>query len=125
VIFGFDLCAAGQNRCEDMIKKRLPPRTLAEMSALLALWESGGQSRAEFCREHDIPVWTFQYWQRRCLQADKAGDKAGASAGFKQILPPPEGSSGGFMVRIRHPNGTEILLDGRVEVTFVRELLRW
>lgn len=40
-------------------------RTAARMRRLVAQWRKSGESGASFARRHQIPSWTFWYWQRK------------------------------------------------------------
>lgn len=40
-------------------------RTAARMARLVAQWRKSGESGASFARRHQIPAWTFWYWQRK------------------------------------------------------------
>jgi hypothetical protein len=40
-------------------------RTAARMTRLVAQWRKSGESGASFARRHQIPAWTFWYWQRK------------------------------------------------------------
>ena len=40
-------------------------RDANEWQDMLKVWERSGSSRAEFCREHDVPVSTFDYWRKK------------------------------------------------------------
>jgi hypothetical protein len=35
------------------------------MARLVAQWRKSGESGARFARRHQIPAWTFWYWQRK------------------------------------------------------------
>lgn len=37
----------------------------AEWHKKLEAWKSSGKTRSEFCREHGIPMSTFDYWKRK------------------------------------------------------------
>ena len=36
-----------------------------EWQKIIKAWRGSGISRAEFCRQHKIPVSTFDYWKRK------------------------------------------------------------
>ena len=40
-------------------------RKAARMARLVAQWRKSGESGASFARRHQIPAWTFWYWQRK------------------------------------------------------------
>ena len=40
-------------------------RTAARMARLVAQWRKSGEAGASFARRHQIPAWTFWYWQRK------------------------------------------------------------
>jgi transposase-like protein len=44
-------------------------RTAARMTRLVAQWRKSGESGASFARRHEIPAWTFWYWQRKLSRA--------------------------------------------------------
>jgi hypothetical protein len=35
------------------------------MARLVAQWRKSGESGASFARRHQVPAWTFWYWQRK------------------------------------------------------------
>ncbi len=39
--------------------------TTARMARLVAQWRKSRESGAGFARRHQIPAWTFWYWQRK------------------------------------------------------------
>lgn len=57
---------------------------------LVREFESGGKTRAEFCRQHGIPVTTLDYWRlrRKARQrlVEVAVEKPVAGGGFSLVL---------------------------------------
>jgi hypothetical protein len=51
-------------------------RTAARMARLVAQWRTSGESGANFARRHQIPAWTFWYWQRKLLGASAVAPSA-------------------------------------------------
>jgi len=47
-------------------------RTAARMARLVAQWRTSGESGASFARRHQIPAWTFWYWQRKLSDTSAA-----------------------------------------------------
>src|SRR4051812_35604581 len=39
--------------------------TARRMTALVRQWETSGERKAAFVRQHDISLGTFEYWKRR------------------------------------------------------------
>jgi transposase-like protein len=52
------------------------------MARLVAQWRKSGESGARFARRHQIPAWTFWYWQRKL-----SGTSAGAPAPAPAFVP--------------------------------------
>jgi hypothetical protein len=52
------------------------------MARLVAQWRTSGESGARFARRHQIPAWTFWYWQRKL-----SGTAAVASAPTATFVP--------------------------------------
>jgi hypothetical protein len=42
------------------------------MARLVAQWRKSGESGAGFARRHQVPAWTFWYWQRKLSQTPAA-----------------------------------------------------
>jgi hypothetical protein len=57
-------------------------RTAARMARMVAQWRKSGESGASFARRHQIPAWTFWYWQRKL-----SGASAVASAPAPTFVP--------------------------------------
>lgn len=55
-------------------------RTAARMARLVAQWRKSGESGASFARRHQIPVWTFWYWQRKLSGASAVASAPAAAA---------------------------------------------
>jgi hypothetical protein len=52
------------------------------MARLVAQWRTSGESGAGFARRHQIPAWTFWYWQRKL-----SGTSAAAAAPAPAFVP--------------------------------------
>lgn len=52
--------------------KRARRRSATEAAALVAKFESSGQTRSAFCRAHGLALNTLDYWRRR-LRSKNAG----------------------------------------------------
>jgi transposase-like protein len=52
------------------------------MARLVAQWRTSGESGARFARRHQIPAWTFWYWQRKLSRRP-----AVAPAGAPRFVP--------------------------------------
>lgn len=74
------------------------------MQALLSAWSSSGQSKAIFCREHNIKESTFYYWLKQ--QKQKA---AAAAPKFIKVAPPTPPAA---PIEISYPNGVRIAVAG-------------
>lgn len=74
--------------------KRRTQRTMEEIRELIRGYESGTQSRADFCAGHRLAVSTFDYYRRRyrraeggLVEVDLRGDVAlGRSGGVAVVL---------------------------------------
>lgn len=40
-------------------------KSSSEWQKIIKAWRSSGINKAEFCRQHKIPVSTFDYWKRK------------------------------------------------------------
>ena len=43
--------------------------TARRMTALVRQWETSGEGKAAFVRQHDLSLGTFEYWKRRVREA--------------------------------------------------------
>ena len=78
-------------------------------------WRSSGQSKAAFCRTHELPEWQFHYWYNR-LREDES---ANVQSRFARVTV-GGGSSG---VRLRIVGGVEVELDADFDCGTLKRLL--
>ena len=84
-------------------------------SDLVSRWHSSGQSKAAFCRAHDLSECQFHYWCNR-LREDADTDR---QSGFAQVTV-CRGSSG---VRLRIGGGLEVELDADFDCGTLKRLI--
>ena len=69
--------------------------------AVIEKHAASGMSVAAFCREHDLGIHQFRWWQRRFRKENSSG-----KSGFLQLVPFSKSQHSG--VRIRFNNGVFI-----------------
>jgi hypothetical protein len=84
------------------MKKEQREQQKENMFSLIEKWQQSDQTQKDFCREHDLKLATFHYWQKRFRKQDKE-----EPSGF---IPMEISSSYARAVEIRYPNGVIIQL---------------
>ena len=81
-------------------------------------WEESGLKRAEYCRQNNFPVSTFDYWRHRIR---KESEKANGSSLVKlpMVIQPSQSSS----LSIEYPSGHKIHIPGNYNSDTLRRLV--
>jgi len=90
------------------------------MFALIKKWNKSGTNQKEFCRQHDITIHSFHYWQRKMRRYHST-----PVPGFipvETVPPPPTNVSNGE-IQIQYPNGVLVILDKAVSISRLRALI--
>lgn len=92
----------------------------AEMFALVEELPQSKMTRKEFCREKDISINCFYYWQKKYRQQYQE-----SSAGFIAVRT-GTGSRTGFSqpIILTYPNGISLQLPAGTPLTVISSLLR-
>lgn len=81
------------------------------MFQMMENWEQSGKTQIDFCEENKISVLKFRYWLKKYREKD-------IDFGFVQLNPVTEQE-----LRIRYPNGVEILIPNQTPVCVIRSLV--
>ena len=81
-------------------------------------WESSGLKRAEYCRQNNFPVSTFDYWRHRIR---KESEKANGNSLVK--LPVVIQQAQSCSLSIEYPSGHKIHIPGNYNSTMLRRLV--
>jgi len=112
------------------ISRQRKPRTLRKRSVeeqqrLLALFEHGGQSLKQFCRENDVALSSLTYWRSRVRRSvPERLEGALVEVPPTMVRPAPLRGAAPSLpgtVEIRLPNRVELSVSAE---SWVRELLR-
>lgn len=87
----------------------------AHWSGVMEAWRRSGQSKAAFCREHEIGEPVFYYWQRQLRE-----DSSPEVEGFAQVGPVDLAGSG---VRLRLPSGMVLELEAGFDAVTLSRVL--
>lgn len=98
--------------------KQTTQRNKAQMYPLVESWLSSGQSKQQFCAQHQINLHTFTYWVQKHRDDKPGGDKPA----FIPIAPPATGH-GGSLYTLQYPNGVVLRINSAISVETVRQLL--
>ena len=90
-------------------------RKKERMYALLEEWKQSGKQQKDFCRDHDIPLYRFQYWRR------KQKREAEATGGFFPVS--CEDRSNNATMELIYPSGVRLCLPLGTPASKVRELV--
>ena len=95
--------------------------------AVITKHATSGLSAAAFCREHDISIHQFRWWQRR-FRKDNSQSK---ESGFFQLVPLSKSQHSGIRIRLNNevfivmPNHVHVVLTPRREHTLSAILHSW
>lgn len=89
------------------------------MADMISSWQQSGQSKKEFCAEHQIKAHTFQYWYQK-YQAEQIPSQA-ESAFIR--LSPAEELSPHYHYTISYPNGVRLQIGREVSSTELLKLM--
>ena len=108
--------------------RMLRKRSAEERARLLALFERGGQTHKQFCREHEVALSTMTFWLRQARQNARSRSagvlvEVPASAA---VLDSPRGAARLSLgsVDIRLPNRVELSVSAGTDSAWVSQLLR-
>lgn len=93
-------------------------RTEEDMFALVAQWQSSGETQKAFCTQHNVPVSVFAYWLRR--YRDHRAEERDESGGF---VPVHMATSGSFAIEMALPSGVVLRFGQVVPVGYLKALL--
>jgi len=99
--------------------KQTTHRNKGQMYPLVESWLSSGQSKQQFCTEHQINLHTFTYWVQK-YREDKPG---GNQPAFIQIVPPAT-SAAVSLYTLQYPNGVVLHVNSPVSAETLHQLLR-
>ena len=90
-----------------------------EMFTLIRKWKKSGTNQKDFCRQHDISIHAFHYWQKKLRQKQST-----PVPGFIPVetVPPTNESNG--EIQIQYPNGVVVILDKAVSISRLRALIK-
>ena len=83
------------------------------MFTLCREWEESGESRASFCRRHQINTSKFSYWRGQYLS--EGGGKEGE---FLSLTPAIDSG-----MEIRYPNGVVLKVPGKTSLSELKTLI--
>ena len=106
----------------------LRKRSAEERERLLALFERGGQTHRQFCREHEVALSTMTFWLRHARQSVRSRS-AGVLVevrGSVATLDSPRGAAllSAGSVEIRLPSRVELSVSAGTDSAWVSQLLR-
>lgn len=67
-----------------------------KMRQLVAGFEGSGITQKNYCQQHDVPLWVFQYWRKKLTGVHQQDN-----VGFYAVEP----SVNPFQVELIYPNG--------------------
>ena len=98
------MCKKSQMSSDD--KQRL-------MFEMVEQWKASGETIKDFVAFHKISISKFQYWHKKYRE-----QHATAEGGFIQLH-----ASGVRELRLRYPNGVELLLPSGASAALIAELI--
>ena len=97
-------------------------RTAEEMYGLITRWRSSGQTRAEFCGEHQLKLHTFNYWLNKQRIGEASEDRVIVNEFV--ALPISEEDRSNESLQITYGNGAKIIFGVGTPVSYIRSLLQ-
>jgi hypothetical protein len=85
-----------------------------QMLKMVKECQESGQTKKDWCTEHQIPLHIFYYWQKIYLQKETNVDDFIPLRIFKPQIP---------QLRIKYPNDVEILIDQSISPETLRMLI--
>ncbi len=85
-----------------------------KMFSLMALWESSGLTRQEFCKEHGIKLSNFSYWRTRYRKSQSSK----GSENFIKFKPVLKSS-----IELIYPNGVKMILPAASDIATLSTLI--
>jgi len=89
-----------------------PKEKQRKMFELIEQWKQSGETLKDFAAFQGITLSKFLYWQK------KSREHKGATGGFIQMR-----SSGLMELRLRYPNGVELLIPSGLPASMIAELI--
>jgi hypothetical protein len=101
------------------------PKTLEEVSAILADFRSSGLNRAEYCARHNYNLGTFQWWITRVRKKNsESAANAVSQSAFLALSPTATGiAHQDFSLDIEFNNGTRVRVRTKSSFSKISELL--
>lgn len=90
-----------------------------EMFALIKNWQDSGINQRDFCKRHDITIYTFHYWLRKYKQEYSSSEK-----GFIPVEISPAETISQEDIRIQYPNGVQLILGNSVSISRIKALIK-
>jgi len=97
------------------MKKEQREQQREKIFSLIENWQQSDQTQKDFCREHDVKLATFHYWQKKYRNQYQDNP-----AGF---IPMEISSPDVRTVEIRYPNGVIVQLPG-LDLRLLKQLVR-
>ncbi len=82
-------------------------RTSDQMFLLVERYESGDQSKKDFCAQHGLNLGTFHYWMKK-YKEQKSIQSTGSFQQIKVLTDKPSHDRGCRHIEIRTPSGVQI-----------------
>lgn len=96
--------------------------TSAEMYPLIRQWQSGEQSKSDFCRAHHIKLHTFYYWEQKYRKETATHNSKVGEFVALQINSSEEQVDEGLTICC--PNGVQLKFGAVPSPTFLGALLK-
>jgi len=90
-----------------------------EMYSIIKKWQGSGTNQKDFCKQHDLSIYTFHYWLRKYKQ-----EYSSSSKGFIPVEISPVETISQEDIRIEYPNGVQLTLGNSVSISRIKALIK-
>ncbi|MGB3080839.1 MAG: hypothetical protein WBB31_17290 [Saprospiraceae bacterium] len=90
-------------------------KTAEIMEAHMRKYEASGQTAIVYCNKHKLSQATFYYWRKKLSQVQEDQDIQ-----FREIKLNPDIYT--LVIRVQYTNGVNVLIEGEVSPSYIREL---
>ena len=90
-----------------------------QMYTLVKSWQSGTQSKSDFCKGNQINIQTFTYWVQKYKSNVEDSNKK-----FVPLQIQAANSLGPLVLELCYPNGLCLRIEGQPEVGYLSSLIR-
>jgi len=94
------------------------------MYSLVEAWQTGGQSKVDFCRVHQINIHTFTYWVQKYKIFKKEEPIVQGEEKFISLRLESPGALADQMLELCYPNGVRLRVEGMASVSYLESLIR-